>query len=105
MRHIARNLLVLSILVAPLAAGAAGKDKDKYQIRATDNIRTILEQEIDLPVKLHLKSGTQIGGIVTRLGAGIVQISEVSGMELYDAVVNIDDISAVLFKARKPKQR
>jgi len=96
-----KTLLVL-LLAIPVAASAADK-KDKYLIRSTDNLRTILEQEIDLPVKLYLKSGAQIGGIVTRLGAGIVQISEVSGMEVYDAVVSLDDISAILFKARKLK--
>jgi len=31
-----------------------------------------------------------------------VQISKVAGMELYDAVVKIDDISAVMFWVRKP---
>ncbi len=97
-----KTLFVLSFLAVPLACGAAGK-KDKYTIRATDNLRTILEQELDLPVKLRLKSGAEIGGIVTRVGTGVVQISEVSGMEVYDAVVVIDDISAVLFKVRKLK--
>lgn len=102
MTRIIKTLFVLSFLAAPLVSGAADK-KDKYTIRATDNIRTILEQEIDLPVKLRLKSGAEIGGIVARVGTGVVQISEVSGMEVYDAVVVIDDISAVLFKVRKLK--
>lgn len=102
MARIIKTLFVLSFLAVPLAAGAADK-KDKYMVRATDNLRTILEQEIDLPVKLRLKSGAEIGGIVARVGTGVVQISEVSGMEVYDAVVVIDDISAVLFKVRKLK--
>jgi len=97
-----RNLFLLSLLLAPLAVQAADK-KDRYLIRSSDNIHTILQQEIDLPVKLQLKSGAQISGIVARLGVGVVQISEVSGMELFDAVVKIDDISAVLFRARKLK--
>jgi len=97
-----RGLIVFLLWLAPMAASAADQ-QDKYLIRTTDNILTILQQEIDLPVKLQLKSGAQISGIVARIGVGIVQISEVSGMELYDAVVKIDDISAVLFKARKLK--
>ena len=100
MTRIMKILFVLSFLAVPPASSAAGKN-DKYTIRATDNLRTILEQEIDLPVKLRLKSGAEIGGIVIRVGTGVVQISEVSGMEVYDAVVVIDDISAVLFKVRK----
>jgi len=37
----------------------------------------------------------------TRVGNGVVQLAEIGGMELYDAVINIDDISAVLCKVRK----
>jgi len=102
MTRIAKVLLVLSLTVAPLVSSGADK-KDKFLIRTTDNILTILQQEIDLPVKLQLRSGAQISGTVTRIGVGVVQISEVSGMELFDAVVKIDDISAVLFRARKLK--
>jgi hypothetical protein len=92
---------LLAALLAPALATAADKG-DKYLIRATDTIKVILEQEKDLPVKLHLKSGAELGGTVVRVGNGVVQIAEVVGREVYDAVVNIDDISAVLFKARKP---
>lgn len=94
---------ILFVLLAVSLATQAAERKEKYQIRASDNLRTILEQEIDLPVRLHLRSGTEIGGIVTKVGNGIVQISELNGQEVYDAVVNIDDISAVLMKVRKLK--
>jgi hypothetical protein len=99
-----KTLLALSLLALPLTAGAAGKDKDKYQIRSTDNMRTILEQEIDLPVKLRLKSGQELSGTVVRLGTGVVQLSHIGGMEFYDAVINLDDISAVLFRVRQREQ-
>lgn len=102
MTGIGKKFILLAFLVVPLAAQAADR-KEKYQIRATDNLRIVLEQEIDMPVRLHLKSGTEIGGIVTKVGNGVVQISELNGQEVYDAVVNIDDISAVLMKVRKLK--
>lgn len=97
-----KTFTILAFMAFPLSATAVDK-KEKYVIRATDNLRTILEQEVDLPVRLHLKSGTEIGGIVTKVGTGVVQISELNGQEVYDAVVNIDDISAVLMKVRKLK--
>lgn len=102
MTGIIKKLILLVLLAASLATQAADR-KEKYQIRTTDTLRIILEQEIDLPVRLHLKSGTEIGGIVTKVGNGVVQISELNGQEVYDAVVNIDDISAVLMKVRKLK--
>lgn len=102
MTGIGKKFILLAFLAVPLVTQAADR-KEKYQIRATDTLRTILEQEIDLPVRLHLKSGTEIGGIVTKVGNGVVQISELNGQEVYDAVVYIDDISAVLMKVRKLK--
>ena len=54
-------------------------------------------------MRLHLKCGVGIGGIATKVGNGVVQISGLNGQEVYDAVVNIDDISAVLIKVRKLK--
>jgi len=87
----------------PMESMSADK-KDRFLIRSSDNIRLILEQEIDLPVKLQMRSGTIISGTVVRLGVGVVQIADLGGgMDLYDAVVKIDDISAVMFKSRKLK--
>ena len=102
MTGIVKILILFAFLAVSLVTHAADR-KEKYQIRATDNLRIILEQEIDLPVRLHLKSGTEIGGIVSKVGNGVVQISELNGQEVYDAVVSIDDISAVLLKVRKLK--
>jgi hypothetical protein len=99
-KRIALAVAVVTTLLLPMHAGAADK-KDKYLINPNDNIKTILEKEIDLPVKLRLKSGAELSGTVARVGNGVVQIAEIGGMEFYDAVVNIDDISAVLFKVRK----
>jgi len=102
LKRVALAFAVAATLLLPLHAGAADK-KDKYLINPNDNIKTktILEKEIDLPVKLRLKSGAELSGTVARVGNGVVQVAEIGGREFYDAVVNIDDISAVLFKVRK----
>lgn len=95
-----RAVLLLSLLGLPVLTLAADK-KDVYLINPNDHIKNLLEREIDLPVKLRLRSGAEIGGTVARVGVNVVQISEVAGLEFYDAVININDISAVLFKVRK----
>jgi len=100
LKRVALAFAVAATLLLPLHAAAADK-KDKYLINPNDNIKTILEKEIDLPVKLRLKSGAELSGTVARVGNGVVQVAEIGGREFYDAVVNIDDISAVLFKVRK----
>ena len=88
-------------LAGPVAAADNNKG-DKYLIRASDNMRTILEQEIDLPVRIVLRSGQELRGTVERLGTGIVQLSHLVGSDYYDAVINLDDISAVVFRVRQP---
>jgi len=100
-----KQMMVMVIVLACFSAGAMATDrKDRFLIRGTDNIRLILEQEVDLPVKLQMRSGQVISGTVVRLGVGVVQIADLGGgMDLYDAVVKIDDISAVMFKSRKLK--
>ena len=87
-------------LAGPVAAD--NNKNDKYLIRSTDNMRTILEQEIDLPVRIVLRSGQELRGTVERLGTGIVQLSHLVGSDYYDAVINLDDISAVVFRVRQP---
>ena len=93
-------VLLVSLLALPALTLAAEK-KDVYLINPNDHIKNILEKEMDLPVKLRLKSGAEIGGTVARVGVNVVQIAEISGMEFYDAVIGTGDISAVLFKVRK----
>lgn len=96
-----KQLVLCVVLLAGVSSAVWAADKKgSYVIRPTDSMRAILESDVGLPVKLRLRSGNEISGTVTRVGNGIVQISEVSGMEFYDAIVNIDDISALLIKAR-----
>ena len=96
----AKILLIVSCLSLPALAGAADADKSPVQIRGTDTIRSVLEQHTGKAVKLRLKSGQELGGTVARFGSGVVQLSQVSGMEFFDAVVSIDEISAVLIRTR-----
>ena len=96
-----RVALLMLLLLQPLTVLAAAADtKNKYLINPNDRIKTILKQKIDLAVKLRLKTGYEINGTVVRVGVNVVQIAEVGGMDFYDAVIIINDISVVLFKVR-----
>lgn len=100
MSHIVKIVMIVTCLSLSALAGAAEADKTPLQIRSTDTIRSVLEQHTGKVVKLRLKSGQELGGTVARFGTGVVQLSQVSGMEFFDAVVNLDDISAVLIRTR-----
>ena len=50
---------------------------------------------------MHKRLVIALAVLSMRVGNGAVQLAENAGMALFDAVVNIDDISAVLCKVRK----
>jgi hypothetical protein len=71
----------------------------RLNLQKGDTIATILERNRGEKVELRLKSGEKIGGKVDSVQDKLVYLSEVSGMENFDAVVDTTDISAVV--ARK----
>ena len=78
----------------------AADKKARFLIDSGTTVKALLEKEVGLPVKLRLKSGAEIGGTVAMVGTSVVQIAEVTGMEFYDVVINIEDVSAVYVKVR-----
>ena len=66
-----------------------------------DSIVAVLKANADQVVEVHLKSGEKIGGKVAKVGSKIVHLSQVTGMELFDADVEIADISAVVARTKK----
>lgn len=86
-------------LVPALAAGlsllslsAAAKD---------EAMASILKDRNGKKVTVVLQSGTELSGKVKDVGNNTLTLSELSGKELFDAVVDLDDISAVQFRARE----
>ena len=63
-----------------------------------DTAATILKRQTGQRVELRLKSGDKIGGKVEAVGEKAVHLSAVAGQELFDAVVQIDEIGAVLIR-------
>lgn len=97
-----RSVIGMALVLMGLALNVEAADKkDRYVIRPSDTMHSILESDIGLPIKVRLRSGAELSGIVTKVGNGVVQLSELAGMEYYDAIVRIDDISAVIVKVRK----
>ena len=51
-------------------------------------------------VTLVLTGGTEITGKVDNVGSNTVRLTELSGKDYFDAVVDLDDVSAVIYRAR-----
>ncbi|KAA0254121.1 MAG: hypothetical protein EDX89_11475 [Acidobacteria bacterium] len=81
------------------AAPAAGEKK--MQIEKTDTLASVLERLEGKAVRLRLAgSGEELSGKLTVVGKDVVQLSELSGREFFDAVVRVDQIAAVVVQTR-----
>ena len=67
--------------------------------QSSDSVTSVLKRQVGQRVELRLKSGEKIGGKIEGLGEKLVHLSAVTGMEYYEAVVAVEDVSAVLVRA------
>ena len=88
-KHLVCILSLMSSLA--LADGTVG-------FQPTDTTATVLKRQTGQRVELRLKSGEKLGGKVEAVGEKTVHLSAVTGQELFDAVVVLEDVSAVLIR-------
>ena len=77
-------------------------DKSYPQLNAAHSIADSLRQAMTLQasVTLHLRSGSQLAGQVADVGDHAVVLQALSQREFYDALVRIEDITALETRAR-----
>ena len=68
---------------------------------STDTIISILQKNVGQNIELHLRSGEKIAGKVDKVGNTLIHLSQLTGMELFEADVNIADVSAVVARTKK----
>ena len=73
----------------------------KIDLQSSDTIHSILEKNIGGTVEFRLKSGEKMGGKVEKLGGKLVHLSQLTGMEFYDAAIDLDAVSAVIVRVKK----
>ncbi len=72
----------------------------KFQLNKGYGMKEILVSYEGKRVALRLDSGEEVEGIVTTVGDQLVHLSKLSKRDFYDAVVRVDKINAVIFRAR-----
>ena len=89
MKHIVCILSLISTIA--LADSPVG-------FQSADTTGSVLKRQSGQRVELRLKSGEKLGGKVEAVGDKTVHLSGVTGQELFDAVVVLEDISALLIR-------
>lgn len=93
--------LALVIGFAVLAPFVARGEDKPFALTPTTTLREALTEQTGKRVALQLDSGQEVEGTITLVGFNLVHVSRLTGKEFYDAVVSLDKISAVRFRARE----
>jgi len=72
----------------------------KFELNKGYGMKEILTSYEGKRVAIRLDGGEELEGIVTTVGDQLVHFSKLSKRDFYDAVIRIDKINAVIFRAR-----
>jgi len=91
-----KTLRILTLLTTLTCAAMADGKFD-----AADTTASALKKQVGQKVELRMKSGEKIVGKLEAVGDKAAHVTALSGMELFEAIVSLDDISAVVFRSAK----
>jgi hypothetical protein len=86
----------LAVLCSPALLGAEG-----VAVAADDSIGSFLKKHTGQVVEIRLKSGDKIAGKVATVGVTVLHLSQLTGQDFFDAVIDVKDVSAVIVRARQ----
>lgn len=93
-----KHLLLPLVMIAAICTTAFGQAK--VQLQDDDTMQSVLRQQVGQVVDLRLESGEKLGGKVEKITDKLVHLSQLTGAEFYDAVVDIESISAVTVRTK-----
>ena len=73
---------------------------DSVSLGAEDDTHAVLSAHKGKRVTLILESGKELSGKVGSISEDAVHLMELSGMEFYDAVVELDAVEAVIVRVK-----
>lgn len=74
---------------------------EPLSISEKDDIESVLKAHNGKRVTVKLVSGDELTGTIGAVNDNVVYLRELSGKEFFDAVVNTDEISAVIIRTRE----
>ena len=93
-----------AVVAICFAIGSAGlvtrtmAQNNQIDLSSADSMRQAIEQQAGKRVKLKLISGQDVEGVVAKIGSQAVSLTELTGMEFFDATVRIDQVAAVIVR-------
>ena len=89
-----KSLRILTVLATLSTAAFA----DKLAYDPADTIAATLKKQIGQRVELRVEGSEKLTGKVEAVGDKTVHLSALAGQEFFDAVVSIEEITAVIIR-------
>lgn len=93
-------IVVTMAVVGLVPAHSVHADDTKIEVTDANFIKSGLEKLAGKTVTLRIAGSEDISGIVESVGPSAVRIGQLTGKEFYSAVVALDSISAVIYRAK-----
>jgi hypothetical protein len=94
-----RRVLLPFLLLFAIAFTVAAQQEAKLTVGKDDTVRSVLAAHVGKRVTLKLDAD-ELTGIVRSVGDHTVHLGELTGKEFFDAVVDLDEVSAVLIRVK-----
>jgi hypothetical protein len=98
--RLARALGIIALVLISWAPLRVAAQDTKLEVKSTDTVRTLLERQIGKRISVVLTTGPELAGVVVSVGDKVVHLSELTGREFFDAVVNLEQVGAVIIRVR-----
>lgn len=89
--------LCLSLFLALSPAFAQGN----LELEPNDSMQSVLQRQVGQTVELRMTSGEKIQGKLEKVNEKLAYLTQLTGAEYFSAVVVIDDVAAVVIRAKK----
>ncbi len=89
------------VLFAAFTAGTAPAGAAEPRIGPRDNVESILIAQKDKRVTIRLASGLELTGIVRTVTPKMLHLGAITGRELFDAFVPLDQMEAILIRTKE----
>ncbi len=93
---------LLFVMVATAVAFCSNATaQSKLELQPDDTMRSVLDRHVGQTVDLRLKSGEKLGGRLEKVTEKLAHLSQLSGAEYFDGVVDLTEVAAVAVRAKK----